>query len=201
MRTLGGLLAVACLALAAGGCGDDDDAEDRDRVSGRGYSYAVPEGWRDISEEAPDELEVAGIRPDTAVVGEREDDFATNVNVIREGGLPPGVSTSEYANITIAVLRNPAASGFPPEFVEAIERIQPRGITEPREAELGGEPAVSWSYDSTQQGRELRIRQVASVVDDAGYTVTLTSLREQHEEGVDVFDELTDSWRWVGAQS
>jgi hypothetical protein len=202
MRTLGGLLAVACLALAAGGCGDDDD-EDQPRVVGKGYSYAVPEGWRDISEEAPGVpgVEVAGITPDTAVVGQRENGFATNVNVIREGGIPPGVSTSEYADVTIAVLRDPAASGFPPEFVEAIERIQPRGISEPRDAELGGEPAVAWDYTSTQEGQELRIRQVASVVDQAGYTVTLTSRTDQEEEGVDVFDELIDSWRWAGAQS
>jgi hypothetical protein len=204
MRPLGGLLTVACVALAAaaGGCGDDDD-EDQDRVVGKGYSYEVPEGWRDISEEAPDVpgVQVAGITPDTAVVGEREDGFATNVNVIREGGLPPGVSTSEYADITIAVLRDPAASGFPPEFVEAIERIQPRGISEPRDAELGGEEAVAWDYTSTQEGRVLRIRQVTTVFDDAGYTVTLTSLPEAEEEGVDVFEGLIDSWRWAGAQS
>jgi hypothetical protein len=205
MRSLGGLLAVACLALlpAAAGCGDDDDDQDRDRIVGKGYTYALPDGWRDISEETPDlpALEVAGIRPDTAVVGEPEEGFATNVNVIREGGLPPGISTSQYAEISIAVLRDPAASGFPPEFVEAIERIQPRRISAPRDTELGGEPAVAWDYDSTQEGRELRIRQVASVVDDAGYTVTLTSLPEQEEEGVDVFDGLIDSWRWTGAQS
>jgi hypothetical protein len=204
MRTLRGFLAVACVALAAtaGGCGDDDD-EDQARVTGKGYSYAVPDGWRDISEEAPDVpgVEVAGITPDTAVIGEREDGFATNVNVIREGGLPPGVSSSQYADITIAVLRDPAASGFPPEFVEAIERIQPREISEPRDTELGGEPAVAWDYTSTQQGEDLRIRQVASVVDDAGYTVTLTSRPDQEEEGVEVFDELVDSWRWTGAQS
>jgi hypothetical protein len=204
MRTLGGLMAAACLALlaAAGGCGDDDD-DDRERVVGRGYTYALPDGWQDISEEAPNvpALEVAGIRPDTAVVGEPEDGFATNVNVIREGGLPPAISSARYAEISLAVLRDPAASGFPPEFVEAIERIQPRDISEPRDAELAGEPAAAWDYTSTQEGRVLRVHQVAAVVDDTGYTVTLTSLAEREEEGVDTFDELIDSWRWSGAQS
>jgi hypothetical protein len=205
MRTLGGLLTVACLAIlaAAGGCGDDDDTADRDRIVGRGYTYALPDGWRDISEKTPDvpALEVAGIRPDTAVVGLPEGGFATNVNVIREGGLPPGITTSQYAEISIAVLRDPAASGFPPEFVEAIERIQPRDISEPSDSELSGEPAAAWDYTSTQEGRVLRIHQVASVVEDAGYTVTLTSLVDQEEEGLDTFEELIDSWRWSGAQS
>jgi hypothetical protein len=197
MRTLRGLLAVACLAVAAGGCGDDDD-EEEDRVVGKGYTYAVPEGWRDISDEADDapELEVAGIGPDTAVIGEREDGFATNVNVIREGGLPAGVTTPQYGDITLAGLRDPAAAGFPQEVVEVIESLNPREISEPRDAELGDEEAVAWDYTSTQEGRVLRIRQVAAVVDKTGYTVTLTSLPEAEEEGVDVFDELIDSWRW-----
>jgi hypothetical protein len=194
MRTLGGVLLA--LLVAASGCGDGE--EEQDRVAGRGYSHAVPDDWRDVSDEAEDEpgLQVAGIGPDTLVIGERENGFATNVNVIREPGLPPGVSPSEYADKTITGLRDPAAAGFPPEVVQVIESIQPRDISEPSGAELGGEEAFAWDYTSTQDGRDLRIRQVATVVDDTGYTVTLTSLPEARKEGIDALDDVVSSWRW-----
>jgi hypothetical protein len=193
MRTLGGLLAAACLALASG-CGDEEE----DRVEGAGYSYAVPDGWRDVSDEAEDEpgLEVAGIGPDTLVVGEREDGLAPNVNVIVEPGVPSGTTTPEYVDITIRGLRDPAAAGFPPALVETIESIRPTGITEPRDAALGDEEALAWDYTSTQGGRQLRIRQVATVVDDAGYTVTLTTLPQRREDGLDALEQVTDSWRF-----
>lgn len=197
MRTLGGLIALACLALlttAASGCGDEDE----ERVEGDGYSYAVPDGWRDVSDEAEDEprLEVAGIAPDTLVIGEREDGFATNVNVILEPGLPSGMTVPEYADITIGGLRDPAAAGFPPELVETIRSIRPTEITEPRDAAVGGEEALAWDYNSTQRGLELRIRQVATVVDDTGYTATLTVLPQHREDGLDALEQVTDSWRF-----
>jgi hypothetical protein len=193
VRTLGGLLAAACLVLA-GACGDEEE----ERVAGEGYSYAVPDGWRDVSDEAEDEpgLEIAGIGPDTLVIAEREDGFSTNVNVILEAGLPEGITASEYADITIAGLRDPAAAGFPPELVETIERLRPRGISEPEDAAIGDEQARAWEYTSTQNGRDLRIRQVATVLDDTGYTVTLTVLPEQRRDGLDALEQVTDSWRF-----
>jgi hypothetical protein len=198
MRTLGGLLAVLCLALAtaASGCGGED--EDEDRVEGDGYSYAVPDGWRDVSDRAEDEpgLEVAGIGPDTLVIGERKDDFATNVNVILEPGLPDELTSAEYGDITIAGLRDPAGAGFPPELVETIESIKPTDLSEPRDAELGDERAVAWDYTSLREGRPIEIRQVAAVVDETGFTVTLTVLPEHREEGLDALDEVTGSWRF-----
>jgi hypothetical protein len=197
MRTLGGLIAAACLALlmtAASGCGDEEE----ERVEGDGYSYAVPDGWRDVSDEAEDEpgLEVAGIGPDTLVIGEREDGFASNVNVILEAGLPAEMTVPEYVDITINGLRDPAAAGFPPELVETIESIRPTEITEPRDAALGDEEALAWDYNSTQGGRQLRIRQVATVVDETGYTVTLTVLPQHREDGLDALEQVTDSWRF-----
>ena len=194
MRILGGLLAAACLALV-GGCGEEEEEE---RVEGDGYSYAVPDGWRDVSDEAEDEpgLEVAGIGPDTLVVGEREDGFATNVNVILEPGLPGGITLPEYADITIDGLRDPEAAGFPPELVQTIESLDPRGITAPRDAELGDEEALAWDFTSTQEGRDLRIRQLSTVVDGTGYNVTLTALPQQRDEGLDALGQVTDSWRF-----
>jgi hypothetical protein len=191
-RRRAALLALAALAVA--GCGGDD--EDEDPVEGTGYTYSVPDGWQDVSDRAEKELDVGGFRPDSLVIGDSEDDFATNVNVIREDGVPEGVTAAQYADVSIAGLRDPVAAGLPPEVAETIEDIRPEQISRPSDAELGGEEAVAWDYRSTQDGRNVRVRQVAAVMDGAGYTVTLTVLPARLEEGSGALDEVVESWSW-----
>ncbi len=166
-RSLGILLALVALA----GCSEED--EEPPQVEGTGYTYAVPGGWEEATGA---DIEVGGFRPDSLVIAEREDDFTTNVNVVREDGLPGGVTVDDYAEASVAGLRDPAAAGLPPELVEVIEALSPTQISELRDAELGGEEAVAWEYRATQDGRRVQIRQVAAVMDGAGYTVTLTVL-------------------------
>jgi hypothetical protein len=188
---LAALLAVA--ALTAAGCG----GEDEDPVEGTGYTYSVPDGWEDASdsqaaEEAP---EVIGVRFDSLVNGETEDGFAVNVNVLRER-VPGGITASEYAQLNIATLRDPSAAGYPPELAERIEELDVRGLSPPREVELGGAGAMTWDYSTTQGGRDMRQRQMVVVRDGAGYTITLTALPSQFEDGAEALDELVESWSW-----
>jgi hypothetical protein len=190
IRSLAALLALAALA----GCGGDDDNEDP--VDGSGYTYSVPDGWEDASNRAAEEIEIGGFRPDTLVIGESEDDFATNVNVIREDGVPRAVTAAQYAEVSLAGLRDPVAAGLPPEVARTVEELNPRQISEPRDAELGGEEAASWDYTSTQDGRDVRVRQVATVMAGAGYTVTLTTLQDRFDEANDALDEVVESWDW-----
>ena len=191
IRSLVALLAVVALALA--GCSGDEDAEP---VEGTGYTYSVPDGWEDFSEPAEEEIEIGGFRPDTLVVGEREDGFATNVNVIREAGLPSGVTAAQYADASLAGLRDPVGAGMPPEVAQAIEDGNLRQISEPRDAELDGEEAFAWDYRGTQDGRDVRVQQVAAVMDGAGHTLTLTALPDRFDEGREALDEVVDSWSW-----
>ena len=184
-------MAVAAVALA--GCSGDEDAEP---VEGTGYTYSVPDGWEDSSDPAEEEIEIGGFRPDTLVVGEREDGFATNVNVIREAGLPSGVTAAQYADASLAGLRDPVGAGMPPEVAQAIEEGNLRQISEPRDAELDGEEAFAWDYRGTQDGRDVRVRQVAAVMDGAGYTLTLTVLPNRFDEGSEALDQVIDSWSW-----
>ena len=188
---LAALLALA--ALAAAGCGGDDE----DPVEGTGYTYSVPDGWEDASdsqaaEEAPD---VIGVRFDSLVNGEAEDGFAVNVNVLRER-VPGGITASEYAELNIATLRDPSAAGYPPELAERIEELDVRGLSRPRELELGGAGAMTWDYGTTQGGRDMRQRQMVVVRDGAGYTITLTALPSQFEDGAEALDEVVESWSW-----
>ena len=186
------LLAVAAVALAACSSGD----EDAEPVEGTGYTYSVPDGWEDFSDPAEEEIEIGGFRPDTLVVGEREDGFATNVNVIREDGLPSGVTAAQYADASLAGLRDPVGAGMPPEVAQAIEDGNLRQISEPRDAELDGEEAFAWDYRGTQDGRDVRVQQVAAVMDGAGYTLTLTVLPDRFDEGSEALDQVVESWDW-----
>jgi hypothetical protein len=192
IRSLLALLAVAAGALA--GCSSGD--EDAEPVEGTGYTYSVPDGWEDLSDPAEEEIEIGGFRPDTLVVGEREDGFATNVNVIREDGLPSGVAAAQYADASLAGLRDPVGAGMPPEVAQAIEKANLRQISEPRDAELDGEEAFAWDYRGTQDGRDVRVQQVAAVMDGAGYTLTLTVLPDRFDEGGEALDQVIDSWSW-----
>jgi hypothetical protein len=191
IRSLVALLALTAVAFA--GCSSDEDGE---AVEGTGYTYSLPDGWEDVSDRAEAELEVGGFRPDTLVVGEREDDFATNVNVIREDGLPSGVTAAQYADVSLAGLRDPAGAGLPPEVAQAIDDVNPTQISEPRDAELDGEEAVAWDYRGTQDGRDVRVQQVAAVMAGAGYTLTLTVLPDRFDEGNAALDQVVESWSW-----
>jgi hypothetical protein len=188
---LAALLAVG--TLAAAGCG----GEDEDPVEGTGYTYSVPDGWEDASDsEAADEApKVIGVRFDSLVNGEAENGFAVNVNVLRER-VPGGITASEYAQLNIATLRDPSAAGYPPELAERIEELDVRGLSRPRELELGGAGAMTWDYTTTQGGRDMRQRQMAVVRDGAGYTITLTALPAQFEDGIEALDEVVESWSW-----
>jgi hypothetical protein len=193
MGTRSLLVPLAAVALALAGCSDD---EDEDRVDGSGYTYAVPDGWEDASDHAEEEIDVGGFRPDTLVIGESEDDFATNVNVIREDGLPNAVTAAQYADASLAGLRDPVGAGLPPEVAQVIENGNLREISEPRDAELDGEEAFAWDYRGTQDGRDVRVQQVAAVMDGAGYTLTLTVLPDRFDEGDEALDEVVESWEW-----
>ena len=192
IRSLPAFLAVAAVALT--GCSGGDDGGDP--VEGTGYTYSLPDGWEDLSDPADEEVEIGGFRPDTLVVGEREDDFATNVNVIREDGLPNGITAARYAEASLAGLRDPVGAGMPPDVAEAIEDGNLRQISEPRDAELDGEEAFAWDYRGSQDGRDVRVEQVAAVMEGAGYTLTLTVLPKHFDEGDEALDQVVESWEW-----
>jgi hypothetical protein len=189
-RSLALLLALA--ALAAAGCGGGDEP-----VEGEGYTYSVPDGWEDESDDAGDEIDIAGMGPDSLVMGEVEDGFAPDVNVIREGRLPSGVTIDQYAEVSLAGLQDPAAAGLPQELVDIVDQLDPHDFSEPRDSELDGEEAVVWDFSGkSRDGGPTRVRQVTAVHDDYAYTLTLTVRPERFDEETGALDEVIDSWEW-----
>jgi hypothetical protein len=168
-------------------------------VEGAAYSYAVPDGWEDVSDDADDEIEIAGMRPDSLVAGEPEGGFAPDVNVVREGGLPPGVSTAQYADVSLAGLRDPAGIGVPQELVDVVDQLDPHDFSEPRDSELDGEEAVVWEFSGrSRDGGDTRVRQVTAVHGRSAYTLTLTVRPDRFDEETDALDEVVESWDWEG---
>jgi hypothetical protein len=190
------LALTLALTIAVTACGADDGSTDR--VAGSGYSYAVPGDWDDRTDESKEEaeLELAGVRPDTVVTSESRDGFATNVNVIREEGLPEGVTAGDYAHISQAGLRDPVSAGFPPEVVEVIEAMKVRDLSDAEITELAGERGATLQYASSRAGRPLRHRQLIAVRSNAAYTLTYTAPEERFEEDLPAFEEIIESWRW-----
>ncbi len=187
------LVPLAAVALALGGCSDEEQ-----RVDGSGYTYAVPDGWEDASDEASDiDLNVEGVLVDSAVIGDREDEFTTNVNVVREEGVPDGVTARQYREVSIANLRDPAAAGFPPEVVDELEDIDLGSLEAVPDTELNGREAASWEYrDSSSGGAETQVRQVAAVRDGAAYILTLTAVPDAFEDATPALDEVVETWDW-----
>jgi hypothetical protein len=189
------ILALAAAALLSAGCSDDEEEE---RVDGNGYTYAVPDGWEDASDDAGDiDLDLRRVLVDSAVIGDRKDDFTTNVNVVRERGVPAGVTARQYAQVSIANIRNPAEAGFPPEIVEQLEAVDPESLEALPGTELGGSEAAVWEYSEGSRGDpETQVRQVAAVRNGTAYIVTLTAVPDAFEDGAAALDDVVESWEW-----
>jgi hypothetical protein len=185
--------ALAAAALLLAGCSDEED-----RVDGRGYTYAVPDGWEDAGDRAEElDLDLRRVAVDSLIVGRRKGDFTSNVNVVREAGLPDGITARRYADETIARIRDPAAAALPREVMEAFEGVDPATIEALPGTELGGAEAAAWEYRQRGSlGREAQVRQLAAVRDRAAYVVTLTAVPGAFEDGAAALAEVTESWEW-----
>jgi photosystem II reaction center protein PsbP len=197
------VLAIGLLvgALLGGGCGGGDDEEEPQNggqpqaeetqapqeqeqqegaIEGTGYSFVPPEGWNDISKQ----FEGSAIRVD-AVYAEPdpEQGFANNVNVVRE--TPSGLDPDRLEDYVTA-FRQQAGS-----------LATDAGLSETEEAELDGEPARSWTFESRrQEDPRVRQRQVVTIHDDGLYTITWTARHDAFEESEPELERLLDSWRW-----
>ena len=192
----GAVLIVVAGCLALGACGSDDSDDKAKRVAGSGYEFTAPKGWSEGGDTDPEDLEVAGFKPDSLVVGKEVDDFKPNVNVLREGRIPSHVDSDDYARLAAETIRHPERLGG--EAASEIEKLKPREFSPPSDTELGGNEAVSQAYTGEREGKVLRFRQVLAVRRGVAYTVTYTAARDHFGKDLPAFERMLDSWRWRG---
>ena len=165
------LVVLAVLAASLPACGSGDE-----KVEGSGYSVELPDGWKDRTDDAPQD---SPIRVDRLLIGPRVRGFATNVNVIREPR--PGNATLEE----IEQQGRPQIRGF-----------GGRDISQARPVKLGDERALSHTYRIRQRGKLLTGEQYIAIHDGRVYNVTVTSDPSAFADARRDFREITGSWKW-----
>jgi hypothetical protein len=185
------LLLTAGVCLVAAGC-DEGDSEPLEE-SNEAYSLELPAGYEAIDEDTRDDVadsveseagESLGGEPalDLGFAGakEREDGFATNINVVTES-LPKGMTLEDYEEVSI-------------------ENAPALGVTlegDPEPVTLGGEPAFVFegSVDSPLD-QDLHFRTVAAVHEGLAFSLTLTALEDRFDDEAGDLDAARDSWVW-----
>jgi hypothetical protein len=179
------LATALCLLLPLAACGDDDDAGEV--VERSGYELTVPEGWNDESG-AGEEIEVAGFSPDLLLVGEREDGFTTNVNVIRD------VSPNVGLDVQMRAERDLLLQGGAPGIDEDLDAA--RDLSPVERTTLDGQAARAHEFELPQGERTVRVRQVFTRESGSSYVVSYTALPDRFDDELDAFAAILGSWRW-----
>ena len=191
------LLATACAGDAGDGEPDEPDSSKTSepteepteeptgtgapRVGGDGYSYAMPDGWEDIT--ALPEVEDA----DTFVRSATPSAFATNVNTTVRA--EPGIDTLTADTPRLAQERNRFEedltdhTGVPPRPVE--------------DTELDGSFTIGHTVDGFEaQGTTVTITQYMTVRDNVTYVITLTAAAADAESAGAALTTVMESWAW-----
>ena len=183
MRAAPALAALLLGLSLAAGCGGDGGKV----VGGSGYEVTVPDGWEDRTDEGED-IEVGSFSPDVTLIGDREDGFTTNVNVIRtQGG---ALDIDEQVGAERELLETGEIPGSDEQLPPAQDLSPVESIT------LDGEEARTYEFRVEQNERELRLRQVIARHDGQSYAITLTADPDDFEDGLDGLESILGSWAW-----
>jgi len=184
--------AVSDLAVL-GACGGDDDKDasgDKtssssstpsiapatgDKAEGEGFSFTVPEGWRDITDEIP------GFSPEVAYAApEPQDGFTTNINVLKEPGFS-GRSTEEVVEATAEQL---GTMGF-----QEVQQLDPFTLDDKKIGVI--------SATASQNSVTYRTRQYFVGGDDKGWVVTFSfPASSTPDEQKKLAESVMTTWDW-----
>lgn len=151
----------------------DEPPATGDRVTGEGYSYAVPDKWADATTEMKKEQPLV----DTAVMStEAVDSFRDNVNVV------PATNSETSADDLERSLVNELSGSSDFEDVTAKDRVQIDGV----------EAAQVWSQIKNASFSTV---QFVCYYEGRTYVITYSGHADHAEASQQALDFL-DGWRW-----
>ncbi len=149
-------------------------AADGDRVEADGFSYAVPEGWKENKGGAGAALSLAIDVTD-------QDGFADNVNVVSDPTIV-NVKGKQLEDALVKVLENANA-----QDVEVRDPLT-----------IDGQEAVHSTAVFNLNGNEYRVEQYTLAVDGKGYVITFSHNKDLPEADRDAVDQsILASWSWA----
>lgn len=157
---------------------EPDQAEpDGERLSGEGYTIAMPDGWRDITASYED----SAFKIDNALKapGDSPAGAGTNINVIREA--PEGLPDLQTLEPQLA------------QQLRSVAKVEPQAL-EP--TEIDGEPTIGQTATGTSAQGKLTFVQLFTIHDGALYSITLTSAPKSADAARNALDGVLASWSW-----
>jgi len=153
------------------------DAPTGDMIDGEGYTYAIPEGWEDVSDEPESAQTDSAVR-----TTDFDGDFAANINVI------VGNSQCMVGSDDIETGREcfqQEIQGYVDGEVQALENIS-----------IDGEPAIGQTASGELQGQQLVFTQYFAQREASTVVITLTSPEGDTASAEAALDSMLASWAW-----
>jgi hypothetical protein len=138
------------------------------------FAVVLPTGWRQ------DTAIAQKVKAVTAYLGPVRNSFAANVNVVRED-LPSGIDLEQYRAKSLAALR---------------AAIPITNLTPDTKLKVDGDDALEYSFQDTQQGRQLMQRQTVVLHGAVAYTITYTATTPDFAASSAAGHSIVASWRW-----
>lgn len=157
----------------------DDESTDGESgaVSGTGYSYDLPSGWSDMSEE----MSSQDPRVDSAIAAGSSFEQA-EANILVEAGSSGGETDPEAARATLK---------------SNISSSVGATATDVENSEIGGAEAIGVKVERTNtNGVEIVQTAYLAIQDGKVATVTISSTTDNEEDALAAFEEMSDSWQW-----
>jgi PsbP len=177
------IVVLALVGGAAGGIlllGGDDDSESADggggTIEGNGYSYAIPEGWDDATEDA------SGTEGIDSAVRADDDDGGFRSNVLVEVQPAAGASDPQEIRAQWEANIGGAVDATPEQIASAtIDGQEALGVRV--ETEREGISVVQYAYLAINEGQI--------------YSIAMSANLEAEDEATEELNQLLDSWSWT----
>lgn len=153
--------------------------DDGSRLTGMGFSFAIPEEWEDITaslEEDNPQLDVA--------IGEKDaDTFRTNFNVVT-------------ASATTATIEDDS-DALRQEAAKELKTVTKADVTSLPDRTIDGEAAIGQASTLDASGNSVSFVQYVAIHEGKAYPVTMTFATSNAADAKATLAGILDSWQWT----